>query len=317
MPVSQKDDVVGDVEADLDLVGIPPEVQEYAREKLGETPDTRVRTIQELRDMIYERGEVTPVRMDDAYLLRFLRSRSFKVEAAYKLLVNYGLLRENNPEWWAVNPLQLSFIGESDVVSVLPYRTQTGHRTLIYKIGKWNPNDYPIDDIFKATIAILELGMLEPRAQILGGYVIWDLAGLSLNHAWHITPSVASKVVEIMMTSFPMKVSAIHIVNESWVFDMVFNMFKPLLGRRYREIMFFHGEDRESLHAHIDAKYLPTTYGGTRPEYSYREWFEALSKNSGIITEMKSIGYNQYGGNKEKDSDEASEVLSTTSSDSS
>lgn len=51
--MSLKDDEVGDVEADLDLVGIPPEVAEYAREKLGETPDTRVRTLQELRDMIY------------------------------------------------------------------------------------------------------------------------------------------------------------------------------------------------------------------------------------------------------------------------
>lgn len=47
--------------------------------------------------------------------------------------------------------------------------------------------------------------------------------------------------------------------------------------------MFFHGEDRESLHAHIDPKYLPTTYGGTRPEYSYREWFESLGKNPAII----------------------------------
>lgn len=51
-------------------------------------------------------------------------------------LVNYGLLRENNPEWWAVNPLELNFIGEADVVSVLPYRNQNQRRTLIYKIGK-------------------------------------------------------------------------------------------------------------------------------------------------------------------------------------
>lgn len=53
MPVSLKDDEVGDVEADLDLAGIPQEVAEYAREKLGETPDTVVRTLQELRDLIY------------------------------------------------------------------------------------------------------------------------------------------------------------------------------------------------------------------------------------------------------------------------
>lgn len=59
MPVSLKDDEVGDVEADLDLVGIPPEVAKYAREKLGETPDSTVRTLQELRDMIY--GELVSI----------------------------------------------------------------------------------------------------------------------------------------------------------------------------------------------------------------------------------------------------------------
>lgn len=52
MPASVKDEV-GDVEAALDLEGIPPKVQEYARDVLGETPETRVRALQELSDIIY------------------------------------------------------------------------------------------------------------------------------------------------------------------------------------------------------------------------------------------------------------------------
>lgn len=53
MPLPANDDEFGDVEADLDLVGIPPQIQEYARDKLGETPETKVRALQELRDIIY------------------------------------------------------------------------------------------------------------------------------------------------------------------------------------------------------------------------------------------------------------------------
>lgn len=52
MPASVKDEV-GDVEAALDLESIPPKVQEYARDVLGETPETRVRALQELSDIIY------------------------------------------------------------------------------------------------------------------------------------------------------------------------------------------------------------------------------------------------------------------------
>lgn len=48
----------------------------------------------------------------------------------------------------------------------------------------------------------------------------------------------------LFQTSFPMKVFSIHIVNESWVFDMIFSMFKPFLGRRYRETVSTRGRSR-------------------------------------------------------------------------
>ncbi|KAG8271605.1 hypothetical protein J6590_059080 [Homalodisca vitripennis] len=52
MPTSVKDEV-GDVEASLDLDGLPEQVQEYARETLGETEDNKIRTLQEFSDIIY------------------------------------------------------------------------------------------------------------------------------------------------------------------------------------------------------------------------------------------------------------------------
>lgn len=53
---SDTEEEVGDLEdvlADLDLVNIPPEVEEYARTEVGETEETKGRTISQLRDMIY------------------------------------------------------------------------------------------------------------------------------------------------------------------------------------------------------------------------------------------------------------------------
>lgn len=54
--------------------------------------------------------------------------------------------------------------------------------------------------------------------------------------------------------------------------------------------MFFHGEDRESLHSHIDPKYLPREYGGIRPHYDYKAWFESLQRNQEIVNGM----FNQF-----------------------
>lgn len=61
MPTSVKDEV-GDVEASLDIDGLPDTVAEYARDVLGETPETKVRTLQELSDIIYGKLFVYNVR---------------------------------------------------------------------------------------------------------------------------------------------------------------------------------------------------------------------------------------------------------------
>ncbi|KAL3280643.1 hypothetical protein HHI36_003879, partial [Cryptolaemus montrouzieri] len=92
-------------------------------------------------------------------------------------------------------------------------------------------------------------------------------------------------------TSFPVKIHAIHIVNQSWVFDMVYNLFKPFMNERMKSRIFFHGEDRDSLHKHIDPKYLPARYGGVHPDYPQREWFDWFRGDKKIVWELKMQGY--------------------------
>lgn len=100
-----------------------------------------------------------------------------------------------------VYPLALKRLGEEDIVSVAPCRDQLGRRMMIYKIGNWRPSKIPLNDIFKATLVLFEMGSLEPQAQVLGGIGIFDLEGMSLNHAWCVTPSVAKKIISLMVVS--------------------------------------------------------------------------------------------------------------------
>ncbi|KAL1124730.1 hypothetical protein AAG570_001353 [Ranatra chinensis] len=53
MPEKRLEDDVGDVEMALDLLTIPPEVEEYARTKVGETPDTKIQAIEDFKELIY------------------------------------------------------------------------------------------------------------------------------------------------------------------------------------------------------------------------------------------------------------------------
>ena len=90
--------------------------------------------------------------------------------------------------------MDLRFIGEDDVMTVPANLTNCGRRMMIFKMGNWDPRKYSVEEIFKATLIVLEIGILEPRAQVLGGVVIFDLEGITMSHAWSITPSVSFRL---------------------------------------------------------------------------------------------------------------------------
>lgn len=106
-------------------------------------------------------------------------------------VVNYYNFKEEHPEITRnINPLDMRHIGEDDVVTVPPYRTNCGRRMMIFRIGNWDPRKYSVEEIFKATLIVLELGILEPSAQVLGGVAVFDFEGITMQHAWTITPKV-------------------------------------------------------------------------------------------------------------------------------
>ncbi|XP_018345677.1 PREDICTED: alpha-tocopherol transfer protein-like isoform X2 [Trachymyrmex septentrionalis] len=281
-----------DEQITLDLSEPPPEVMEYARRELGETEEVKCQTLQEFRDMIFEIGECLPHRMDDAFLIRFLRARNFNIKSAHKLIVNYYNFKEEHPEiHQQLTSAEIRYIGEDNVITVPPYRSQCGRRLMIYRFGNWNPRKYPAEMLFKATVGILEISMLEPRQQIMGGIAIFDLKDISMTHAWSVTPQVASMMLSVMVTAFPIRIHALHILNQSWVFDAIFAVFKPLLDTNMRNKLFFHGNNYESLHQHILPQYLPKVYGGVREELPYYKWIQSIIKDPKITEEMDKMGY--------------------------
>lgn len=281
-----------DYSVDLDLGEPPPEIEDYARQHCGEDPNTRLQAIYELRDMIYERGECTPHRMDDEFLIRFLRARNFIPQKAHRLLVNYYQFRAENPDLFEnIHPMDLHAIGDADIMTVPPYRGPDGRRLIIYKFGNWDPKTICVEELFKATILSLELGMMEPRTQILGASALVDLEDLGSQHVWQCTPSVAAKLLKILVNCYPTKIHAIHIINHSWIFDKAYSVFKPFLNDVMKSRIYFHGNDVTSLHKHISPDYLPESYGGVWPDYSYTIWLDSLRKNVVVAKEMISCGY--------------------------
>jgi len=107
-------DDITEFSMELDLGELPEEMYELAKEELGETPEKRSESLLKIRDMIQGlqsqlhhfpylslliccrptlySGELLSdkadlaCRMDDDFLIRFLRARRFCVERAYNLV---------------------------------------------------------------------------------------------------------------------------------------------------------------------------------------------------------------------------------------
>lgn len=94
---------------------------------------------------------------------------------------------------------KLKKIGADKVVLGPPYREQTGRRILYYRMGLWDPEKHSIEEMFQATVSLLEMAAMEPQAQILGGICCFDLKDLTIQQALYMTPSIAHKMVQLMM----------------------------------------------------------------------------------------------------------------------
>ncbi|KAJ2949415.1 hypothetical protein O0L34_g15330 [Tuta absoluta] len=269
------------------------EMMAMAAEVCGEDPNTRHLAITDLRRLIYERAECIPPRTDDEFLLRFLRARDFIVPKAHRLLVRYCNFRKQYPHLYnGVDLWDLIKMGEA-YEGTLTDRPDYG-RISIFRFGTWDPNEYPVEDLVRAGMAITEIGIRQPKMQVIGGTVIVDLEGITIRHVATLTPTIAYQIVALLGVATPCRPKACHIINYSWILNTFFYLFKRFIPSEFYDKIFFHGNDLKSLQKHIDKECLPPRYGGTdRSVTGFGNWLSKIKKyrTAEFDREMKALGY--------------------------
>lgn len=78
----------------------------YARENLNETEEKREAVLREIRRWLVEEKPELHARLEDEYILPFLRGCKFNLEKTKAKLRNYYTMRRDRPEWFSNrNPL--------------------------------------------------------------------------------------------------------------------------------------------------------------------------------------------------------------------
>lgn len=178
---------------------------------------------------------------NDAWLIRFLRPCKYYPDSALKLVKNYYNFKVKHAAIYeSLKPTNEKNIFEQNILTVLPNRDQHGRRILIVQLGKkWKHNKCSLDEIYKGCVLYLEAAMLEPTTQVAGAVVIFDMDGLSLQQTWQFTPPFAKRLVDLLQDAMPLRIKNLHIINQPYIFNMVFALFKPFLREKLKSRVSF------------------------------------------------------------------------------
>lgn len=140
---------------------LTPELVAKAREELQEKPEWRLRDVQALRDMILKVCSTIVViiinvvvcyiavsstllqeqpnlrtRLDDSFLIRFLRARKFDYDRALQLLLNYHAAHKAWPEVFKdLKPSTVKHVLDQGFLTVLPHPDPNGRFILCLRPG--------------------------------------------------------------------------------------------------------------------------------------------------------------------------------------
>lgn len=282
--------------AKIELATGPPseQVLQVAREELRETPENVKKAIEELRELL-RNDDTIYFDDDDETLTIFLRPCKWYAKSAYELMKRIADFKEKNKEFLEnlmPEDEKDAFINHN-VVNVLKNRDHKGRRVLLVNLGEtWNPSAVTTDQIFRIFYIIHELAILEPETQINGAVVIMDYSGLGMKQVKAFGPSFGMRLFSFIQEAMPLRLKEIHIVNQPFVFNMVWTLFKPFIKEKLKKRIHFHGTKKESVLKFMDAAYLPEDFGGKLPKIDYTgaEWYPIAEHYKDHIKKWNSFG---------------------------
>jgi hypothetical protein len=253
---------------------ISPDLSKIAAEELNECPERIAADLQAFKEWILKSPHIKS-RMDDQFLIAFLRGCKYSLERAKSKLDMYYSARCALPEIMKNrDPCQKKLremirLGVGLPLPVL--ETPDSPRIFLIRTGIFDPNEFTIVDVFKVAEMMRDILLLEDdNCMIAGNITIVDFKGITRTHLLQLNPTLIKKLSMLNQEGSPFRQKGFHFTNVPPSFEMVLNMFKTMLTGMNRNkyekglmTVHVHPTTNDTLLDHIPRKCLPTEYGGT------------------------------------------------------
>jgi len=246
----------------LELEELDEKYLERAAKELRECEENVKEGTEKLLQLLAEETNLVLPLEEEGYLTKFLRPCKYYPESTFRLIKRYYNFIARNPKYAAnLLPSEVHDIFCNNIIEFLPLR-MNGSRVMIIDIANWDVDKVPVAMLCKAIIMSIEIAMIEPRTQVGGCHVILDVKGLTLRHVMQFTPSLAKMILDFIQECTAIRLKAIHIVNQPYIFNMAYAIFRPFIGQKLKQRLHFHGKNWNEMKKIIPKELLPARFGG-------------------------------------------------------
>lgn len=260
-----------------------------AKRELREDKCTRDQCLEQFRNWISKNEDLVNVRMDDHFLLRFLRSKKFSVPMAEQTLLKYLNVKRTFPEFTTKLDFcdqNITEVLNSGYIFVTPKRDKHGRRVVVINAKGFDPKKYSSMDQAKAHFLTYEYLMEDPQTQVLGLTHVGDFSGVTTAHVTNWNPTEFARLFKWSEQSLPLRHKEIHLVNVPSTLKWLIDFVKNRVSTKIRNRLTVYTNDKD-LTKVVDPECLPLELGGKMPISEMVElWKQELETKRHIIAKL-------------------------------
>ncbi|KAG4077389.1 hypothetical protein HA402_009790 [Bradysia odoriphaga] len=241
-------------------------VQKVAKKQLREDKSARDQCLQQMRDWLSKNEDVEDVRIDDVFLLRFLRTKKFSVPMAQELLLKYLNLKKTTPRMTTELDFLSSPLKEVFERKVDPHIWNSSIQTRAY---------------FLALETLLE----DPENQVMGFTHVADWYGVTAAHLTNWRP-VDLGIFRLGEQCLPARHKAIHFINIPSAAKWALDIFRRLFSSKINDRLFLYSSWSD-FDKKCDSSYLPKELGGSIPMAEMIQWWmQEMTAKRNIVVQL-------------------------------
>ncbi|XP_055372732.1 alpha-tocopherol transfer protein-like [Condylostylus longicornis] len=243
-----------------------PTLQKIVREELNETQTRINESLEHIKEWLLKQPHITP-RLDDKFLIGFLRTSKYSLEATKSKLDTYFSFRSLAPEFFRDrDPYDIKLKGllESGTYFPTPESHPDGSRVSVTVVSNLQKHDCGIIDIIRITTMVNDrICIYDDHLTIAGAHAVLDVEGCTIALATQVL-QLANKLALGIQNAYPIRIKHFHLINVDKtppIFQMVLKTFRTLFRDKMAQRILIH-DNLESLHKCVPKNILPNEYGG-------------------------------------------------------